>query len=61
MNTADGWTLMLERIEKFIALDHIGRVMFIEERIRRQTNPRMRAYVGMFWASVYNRIGEQND
>ncbi len=56
-----GWTPMLERVQQFTDMDHIARILFIEEQVRRHDNPRMRAYVGMFWGRVYNLIGESSD
>ena len=55
-----GLTLMLERIQEFTSMDHIGRILFIEEQVRRYQDPQLRAYVGMFWGRVYNLIGESN-
>ncbi len=61
MSMMAGLTLMLERVQQFTAMDHIQRILFIEEQVRRHDSPRMRAYVGMFWGRVYNRIGEHRD
>lgn len=56
-----GLILMLERIQEFTSMDRIGRILFIEEQVRRHQDPQLRAYVGMFWGRVYNLIGESND
>ena len=56
-----GLILMLERIQEFTSMDRIGRILFIEEQVRRHQDPQLRAYVGLFWGRVYNLIGESND
>ena len=52
---------MLERVQEFLALRGFARTLFIEQRIKTHQNPRIRAYVGMFWANVYNQHGDSND
>ena len=61
MSMMAGLTLMLERVQQFTAMDHIQRILFIEEQVRRHQDPQIRAYVGMFWGRVYNLIGESHD
>ena len=61
MNSTVGLTPMLERVQEFLALRGFARTLFIEQRIKTHQNPRIRAYVGMFWANVYNQHGDSND